>query len=72
MHESHDNIRKLVGKAAKLFAEIDDWDAKGPVNLLDDGSSQSSQMEWPASDVGGFLEGFLEEILVRVEPVEDV
>ncbi|KAF1987738.1 Pkinase-domain-containing protein [Aulographum hederae CBS 113979] len=50
---AHDSIRKLVGKAARIFAEIDRCDAEAPVGM--------------GEDVQGFLEGFLEEVLVRVE-----
>ncbi|KAI7137594.1 hypothetical protein KC316_g16550, partial [Hortaea werneckii] len=55
--QTHDQIRKGVAKAAKLFAEIDQWDAASPVGMGD--------------GVEGLLEGFLEEVLCRVEP-EDV
>jgi serine/threonine-protein kinase 24/25/MST4 len=60
---AHDQIKLLVSQAAKIMAEIDEWDSKAPVSLLGDGEHSSSQTE-----VGGaFLEGFLEEVLVRIE-----
>lgn len=55
--QTHDQIRKCVGKVAKLFAEIDQWDAAAPVGMGD--------------GVEGLLEGVLEEVLCRVE-AEDV
>ncbi|OTA30366.1 Serine/threonine-protein kinase svkA [Hortaea werneckii EXF-2000] len=55
--QTHDQIRKGIAKAAKLFAEIDQWDAASPVGM--------------GEGVEGLLEGFLEEVLCRVEP-EDV
>jgi serine/threonine-protein kinase 24/25/MST4 len=45
------------------MGEIDEWDARAPVSMLDGVSREG--------DVGGFLEGFLEEVLVRVEAVEE-
>jgi serine/threonine-protein kinase 24/25/MST4 len=53
LQNAHDRIRNLVTKVARTIAEVDELDLAAPVNL--DG------------DVGSFLEGFLEEILVRVE-----
>ncbi|KAF2141726.1 uncharacterized protein K452DRAFT_326807 [Aplosporella prunicola CBS 121167] len=53
----HENIRRLVGKAARVFAEIDEWDNQAPVGM--------------GMDVQGFLEGFLEEVLVRVEAEDE-
>ncbi|KAL9096216.1 MAG: hypothetical protein Q9165_001739 [Trypethelium subeluteriae] len=50
---AHDNIKQLVRRAARLFEEIDRWDAEAPVGM--------------GEEVGGFVEGFLEEVLVRVE-----
>ncbi|KAF1815465.1 kinase-like protein [Eremomyces bilateralis CBS 781.70] len=51
--EAHEQIRRLVGKAARVFREIDAWDAAGPVEM--------------GGGVVSFLEGMLEEVLVRVE-----
>lgn len=51
--QAHDQIRKCMGKVAKLFAEIDRWDSEAPVGMGD--------------GVEGLLEGFLEEVLCRVE-----
>ncbi|KAK5000938.1 Serine/threonine-protein kinase PAK 6 [Elasticomyces elasticus] len=54
--QAHEHIRKLVGKVSRLMAEIDRWDAAAPVGMGD--------------DVDGFLEGWLEEVLARVEAVD--
>jgi serine/threonine-protein kinase 24/25/MST4 len=53
LQNAQDRIRHLVSKIAQTIAEVDELDLAAPVNL--DG------------DIGSFLEGFLEEILVRVE-----
>ena len=54
---AHEKIRKLVIKAAGVFAEIEKWDNEAPVGM--------------GGDVNAFLEGFLEEILVRVEAEDE-
>jgi hypothetical protein len=41
--------------------EIDEVDASAPIPLSENGG------EAGVGDVGGFLEGFLEEVLVRIE-----
>lgn len=46
-------IKGLAHKAARLFTDMDQWDTWAPVGMGD--------------DVGTFMEGFLEEILVRTE-----
>lgn len=51
--QTHDQIRKCMSKVAKLFKEIDHWDGVAPVGMGD--------------GVESVLEGFLEEILCRVE-----
>ena len=51
--QTHEQIRKCMGKVAKLFAEIDHWDNVAPVGMGD--------------GVDALLEGFLEEVLCRVE-----
>ncbi|KAK5113878.1 hypothetical protein LTR85_010411 [Meristemomyces frigidus] len=51
--QTHDQIRKCMGKVAKLFSEMDHWDSVAPVGMGD--------------GVDGLLEGFLEEVLCRVE-----
>jgi serine/threonine-protein kinase 24/25/MST4 len=53
----HEKLRKLVYKLAYVCREIDHWDKQEPVGM--------------GKDVDVFLEGLLEEILVRVEPAED-
>jgi serine/threonine-protein kinase 24/25/MST4 len=54
---AHDKLRKLVYKLANVCKEIDHWDKQEPVGM--------------GKDVDVFLEGLLEEILVRVEPADD-
>ncbi|KAE9381425.1 Ste20-like serine/threonine protein kinase-like protein [Stipitochalara longipes BDJ] len=54
---AHEKLRKLVYKLAHVCREIDHWDKQEPVGM--------------GKDVDVFLEGLLEEILVRVEPAED-
>ena len=50
---AHERVRKLVVKAAGVFAEIQKLDETTPVGM--------------GGEVTEFLEGFLEEVLVRVE-----
>ncbi|KAI9717549.1 MAG: hypothetical protein M1812_004690 [Candelaria pacifica] len=54
---AHDKLKRLVIKTAGIFNEIEQLDNQAPVGM--------------GGGVNGFLEGFLEEILVRVE-AEDV
>ena len=54
---AHENVKRLVQKAARLFREIDMWDEEAPVGM--------------GGEVVGFLEGFLEEVLVRVEAEDE-
>ena len=54
---AHEKIKKLVMKAAGVFAEIEKWDNEAPVGM--------------GEDVNAFLEGFLEEVLVRVESEDE-
>jgi serine/threonine-protein kinase 24/25/MST4 len=54
---AHDKLRKLVYKLAHVCKEIDHWDKQEPVGM--------------GKDVDVFLEGLLEEILVRVEPADE-
>ena len=54
---AHEKLKKLVVKAAGVFAEIEKWDNEAPVGM--------------GEDVHAFLEGFLEEILVRVEAEDE-
>ena len=51
--EAHDSIRRLVNKVSRLFSDMEQWDSWAPVNM--------------GEDVPNFLEGFLEEMLVRVD-----
>lgn len=45
-------------KAAQIFRDVERWDEEAPVGM--------------GGEINAFLEGFLEEVLVRVEPEEDV
>lgn len=55
--KAHDRLKKLVYKAASIFREIEQSDSTQPVGM--------------GGEVNGFLEGFLEEVLVRVEAEDD-
>lgn len=55
--QAHERVRKLVYKLAHVCKEIDHYDKAEPVGM--------------GKDVGTFLEGLLEEILVRVEPLDE-
>lgn len=54
---AHEKLKRLVIKAAGVFAEIEKWDKEAPVGM--------------GGEVHAFLEGFLEEILVRVEAEDE-
>ena len=54
---AHEKIRRLVYKLAHVCKEIDQFDKSEPVGM--------------GKEVGTFLEGLLEEILVRVEPLDE-
>lgn len=54
--QCHDRVRKLVVKAAGIFSEIEKVDAQFPTGM--------------GGEVTEFLEGFLEEVLVRVDASE--
>ncbi|KMQ47551.1 STE/STE20/YSK protein kinase [Trichophyton rubrum] len=54
---AHEKLKRLVIKAAGIFKEIERWDNEAPLGM--------------GGDINAFLEGFLEEVLVRVEPEED-
>lgn len=56
-HHAHEKLKRLVIKAAGVFAEIEKWDKEAPVRM--------------GGDVHAFLEGFLEEVLVRVEAEDE-
>ena len=55
--QGHEKVKRLVIKAAGVFAEIQKWDEATPVGM--------------GGEVMEFLEGFLEEVLVRVEAEGD-
>ena len=54
---AHEKLKRLVYKVATAFKDIEDWDNSSPVPM--------------GGEVGGFLEGVLEEVLVRVEAEEE-
>lgn len=54
---AHEKLRKLVYQLAHVCKEIDHYDKLEPVGV--------------GSDAGRFLEGLLEEILVRIEPLDE-
>ena len=54
---NHEKIRKLIVKAASIFNEVEIRDTEAPVGM--------------GGEVTSFLEGVLEEILVRVEAGDD-
>lgn len=51
--QAHDRVKRLCIKAAGIFREIEEWDNRAPVGM--------------GGEINGFLEGFLEECLVRVD-----
>lgn len=55
--QAHDRVRKLVYKLAHVCKEIDHYDKAEPVGM--------------GREVNNFLEGLLEEILVRIEPLDE-
>jgi serine/threonine-protein kinase 24/25/MST4 len=55
--ECHEHVKRLVGDMVRGFGELDRWDEESQVGM--------------GGEVAGFLEGFLEEVLVRVEPADD-
>ncbi|KAF2652094.1 Pkinase-domain-containing protein [Lophiostoma macrostomum CBS 122681] len=55
--ECQDNVKRIVEMLIENFEQLDYWDEKEQVGM--------------GGDVAGFLEGFLEEVLVRVEPADD-
>jgi serine/threonine-protein kinase 24/25/MST4 len=55
--DCHERVKRLVEEISDRFIELDRWDAVGEVGM--------------GGEVAGFLEGFLEEVLVRVEPADD-
>jgi serine/threonine-protein kinase 24/25/MST4 len=57
LQHCHQRVRRLVFKAAGIFKELDRLDSRMPVGM--------------GGEVHGFLEGLLEEILVRVEAEEE-
>lgn len=55
--QTHEKVRRLIAKTAGLFYEIQRSDEECPVGM--------------GGGVAEFLEGFLEEVLVRVEAAEE-
>jgi serine/threonine-protein kinase 24/25/MST4 len=54
----HENVRRVVHHLIEDFKSLDQHDSEGQVGM--------------GGEVMNFLEGFLEEILVRVEPSDDI
>lgn len=54
---AHEKLKRLAIKAAGVFNEIEKWDNEAPVGM--------------GGGVNAFLEGFLEEVLVRVEAEDE-
>jgi serine/threonine-protein kinase 24/25/MST4 len=57
LQETHEQVKAAVKKAVQVMTEIDHLDARDPVGMGD--------------GVGPFLEGWLEEVLVRVEECDE-
>ena len=55
--DCHERVRQLVREIKDRFEQLDSWDMRSEVGM--------------GGEVAGFLEGFLEEVLVRVEPADD-
>lgn len=53
----HEMIESLVGDVAGLFTKIERLDQEAPIGM--------------GAEVTSFLEGFLEEVLVRIEPTDE-
>jgi len=70
---AQENIRKLAGKVARLFGELEQWDTYAPVPMAEGGGGDGAAAGTDSGDnqAIGLLEGFLEEVIVRIEP-EDV
>jgi hypothetical protein len=56
--DCHDHIKDTSFRLIECFKDLDTWDEKSQVSM--------------GGEVSSFLEGFLEEILVRVEPADEV
>ena len=56
-NDAHEQVRKIVRNLVDGFRELDKWDSGAPVGM--------------GGGVDNFLEGFLEEVLVRVEPSDE-
>lgn len=76
---SHAQIRKLVVKTARLLREIEALDASAPPVVVNgngngNGNGEGADPDADADDElpRSFLEGVLEEVLVRVDPINDV
>lgn len=55
--DAHEHVKRIVRRLIEDFKAVDQWDARAPVGM--------------GGDVTNFLEGFLEEVLVRVEPSDE-
>ncbi|PYH43390.1 putative Ste20-like serine/threonine protein kinase [Aspergillus saccharolyticus JOP 1030-1] len=56
-YHAHEMMESLVGDLCGMFARLEHWDNEAPVGM--------------GAQVSSFLEGFLEEILVRIEPSDE-
>ncbi|OJK05322.1 hypothetical protein ASPACDRAFT_74822 [Aspergillus aculeatus ATCC 16872] len=56
-YHAHEMMESLVGDLCGMFTRLERWDNEAPVGM--------------GAQVSSFLEGFLEEILVRIEPSDD-
>jgi serine/threonine-protein kinase 24/25/MST4 len=54
---AHEKVKKHVYKVANIFKDIEMWDSRAPVGM--------------GGEINGFLEGFLEEMLVRIDAEEE-
>lgn len=52
-----ETMERFISEAVVLFTRLERWDNQSPVGM--------------SSNVDSFLEGFLEEILVRIEPADE-
>jgi serine/threonine-protein kinase 24/25/MST4 len=50
-------MESLVSDVSGMFSRIERWDNEAPVGM--------------GAEVTSFLEGFLEEVLVRIEPADE-
>jgi serine/threonine-protein kinase 24/25/MST4 len=61
LQQAHERIKQLVSQAADIMTEIEEWDTKGPIHVVANSNGGTPTGE------AAFLEGFLEEVLIRIE-----